>query len=136
MIKVVFCGTPQIAVESLEYLFNSEQIEVVGVVTQQDKPSGRGNKLTPPPIKISAEKLGLPVFQPKSIRKETDIQEKLKALNPDFFVTFAFGQILSQEEMTVLINDLFGSSMPSHTPDGSPVIYIMNDAEIDRNFVK
>lgn len=101
MIKVVFCGTPQIAVASLEHLFNSDKIEVVGVVTQQDKPSGRGNKLTPPPIKVVAEKLGLPVFQPKSIRKEADIQEQLKKLNPDFFVTFAFGQILSQEVLDI-----------------------------------
>ena len=51
-------------------------------------------------------------------------------------VAIVSGQVLSQEEMTVLINDLFGTSMPSHTPDGAPVIHIMSDAEIDRNFLK
>ena len=51
-------------------------------------------------------------------------------------VAIVSGQILSGEEMTVLINDLFATSMPSHTPDGFPVIFIMNDAEIDRNFAK
>jgi DNA mismatch repair protein MutL len=51
-------------------------------------------------------------------------------------VAIVSGQLLSQEEMTVLINDLFGTSMPSHTPDGNAIIHIMNDAEIDRNFAK
>ena len=51
-------------------------------------------------------------------------------------VAIVSGQILSQEEMVALVNDLFGTSMPSHTPDGKPVIHIMNDAEIDRNFTK
>lgn len=51
-------------------------------------------------------------------------------------VAIITGQLLTQEEMTVLINDLFGTSMPSHTPDGAPVIHIMSDAEIDRNFLK
>ena len=51
-------------------------------------------------------------------------------------VAIVSGQVLSQDEMTVLINDLFGTSMPSHTPDGAPVIHIMSDAEIDRNFLK
>lgn len=101
MLKVVFLGTPQIAVASLEYLFNSKDIDVVAVVTQEDKPSGRGHKLCSPPIKEKALELGLKVFQPKSIRKEPEIIESLKALAPDFFVTFAFGQILSQEVLDI-----------------------------------
>lgn len=101
MIKVVFFGTPKIAVKSLEHLFNCEGIEVVAVVTQPDKPAGRGNKITMPPIKEFALAHNLPVFQPKSIRKEFDIQEELKKLYPDFFVTFAFGQILSQEVLDI-----------------------------------
>ena len=96
MLKVVFFGTPQIAVKSLEYLFNSPDIEILTVVTQEDKPSGRGHKLCAPPIKEKALELGLNVFQPKSIRKEPETIQKLRDLNPDFFVTFAFGQILSQ----------------------------------------
>ena len=101
MIKIIFFGTPQIALKSLEYLYNSENIEVSAVVTQPDKPAGRGHKLTMSPIKEFAINHSIPVFQPKSIRKELEIQEELKKLNPDFFVTFAFGQILSQEVLDI-----------------------------------
>ena len=100
-IKVVFFGTPKIALKSLEYLIKSENIDVLAVVTQPDKPAGRGHKLTMSPIKECAIENGLPVFQPKSIRKEFEIQEELKKLEPDFFVTFAFGQILSQEVLDI-----------------------------------
>ncbi len=100
-IKVVFFGTPKIALKSLEYLIKSKNIDVVAVVTQPDKPSGRGYKLTMSPIKKCAIENNLPVFQPKSIRKEPEIQEALKKLEPDFFVTFAFGQILSQEVLDI-----------------------------------
>lgn len=101
MINIVFFGTPAIALKSLEYLYNSEKINVLAVVTQPDKPAGRGHKLTMSPIKEFALEKELPVFQPKSIRKEPDIQEELKKLKPDFFVTFAFGQILSQEVLDI-----------------------------------
>lgn len=100
-IKVVFFGTPKIALKSLEYLIKSENIDVLAVVTQPDKPAGRGHKLTMSPIKECALKNNLPVFQPKSIRKEPEIQKELKKLEPDFFVTFAFGQILSQEVLDI-----------------------------------
>ena len=101
MIKVVFFGTPAIALKSLEYLHNSDKVDVVGVVTQPDKPAGRGHKMTMSPIKQYALEKDIPVFQPKSIRKEPDIQKELKALTPDFFVTFAFGQILSQDVLDI-----------------------------------
>lgn len=101
MINIVFFGTPAIALKSLEYLYNSENINVLAVVTQPDKPAGRGHKISMSPLKQFAIEKGLPVFQPKSIRKEPEIQEELKKLNPDFFVTFAFGQILSQEVLDI-----------------------------------
>lgn len=101
MIRVIFFGTPAIALNSLEYLYNSDKIEVAGVVTQPDKPAGRGHKLTMSVIKQFALEHDIPVFQPKSIRKDPEIQKALKALNPDFFVTFAFGQILSQEVLDI-----------------------------------
>lgn len=101
MINIVFFGTPAIALKSLEYLYNSEDINVLAVVTQPDKPAGRGHKISMSPLKQFALEKGLPVFQPKSIRKEHEIQEELKKLNPDFFVTFAFGQILSQEVLDI-----------------------------------
>ena len=101
MIRIVFFGTPDIGLKSLEYLDNSSEIEVLAVVTQPDKPAGRGHKLQASPIKKYALEHNLPIFQPKSIRKEPEIQEALKKLEPDFFVTFAFGQILSQEVLDI-----------------------------------
>lgn len=74
---------------------------MLAVVTQPDKPAGRGHKMSMSVIKQFALDHNLPVFQPKSIRKEPEIQEELKKLNPDFFVTFAFGQILSQEVLDI-----------------------------------
>lgn len=101
MIRVIFFGTPAIALKSLEYLYNSDKIEIAGVVTQPDKPAGRGHKMSMSVIKQFALEHNLPVFQPKSIRKEPEIQDELKKLKPDFFVTFAFGQILSQEVLDI-----------------------------------
>lgn len=100
-IKVIYFGTPDIGLKSLEYLHNSEKIDVLAVVTQPDKPAGRGKKLQMSPIKKFALENNLPVYQPKSIRKEFDIQEELKKYEPDFFVTFAFGQILSQDVLDI-----------------------------------
>lgn len=101
MINIVFFGTPKIALKSLEYLYNSKEVNVLAVVTQPDKPAGRGHKLSMSPIKEFALEKGLPVFQPRSIRKEPEVQNALKNLNPDFFVTFAFGQILSQDVLDI-----------------------------------
>ena len=100
-INLVFFGTPDIGLKSLEYLHKSDKFNVLAVVTQPDKPSGRGQKLTPSPIKCFAIENNIMVFQPKSIRKEPDVIEALKNLKPDFFVTFAFGQILSQEVLDI-----------------------------------
>jgi methionyl-tRNA formyltransferase len=100
-LSIVFFGTPDIGLKSLEHLYNSDKFEVLAVVTQPDKPSGRGQKLTPSPIKVFALENNIQVFQPKSIRKEPEIIEALKNLKPDFFVTFAFGQILSQEVLDI-----------------------------------
>lgn len=101
MINIVFFGTPDIGLKSLEYLYNSDKINVLAVVTQPDKPKGRGQKMSMPPIKEFALSKNIPVFQPKSIRKEPEIINALKKLEPDFFVTFAFGQILSQEVLDI-----------------------------------
>ena len=101
MIKVIFFGTPDIGLKSLDYLNKSDKIEVCAVVTQPDKPAGRGHKLQMSPIKKYAIEHNIPVFQPKSIRKEPDIQNELKKFEADFFVTFAFGQILSQEVLDI-----------------------------------
>jgi len=101
MIKIVFFGTPDIGLKSLDYLYNSKNIEVCAVVTQPDRPAGRGHKLQASPIKKYALEHNIPIYQPKSIRKEPEIINELKKYEPDFFVTFAFGQILSQEVLDV-----------------------------------
>jgi methionyl-tRNA formyltransferase len=91
MIKVVFMGTPDFAVPTLEKLQTLGQ--VVGVVTQPDRPAGRGNQLKPPPVKVAAEAAGIPIYQPKSLRKEEHIAP-LREWQPDLIVVAAFGQIL------------------------------------------
>ncbi len=96
--RIVFMGTPDFAVPSLEALL-SRGDTVVGVFTQPDKPKGRGKKLTPSPVKVTAQAHGIPVFQPRRIRK--DGVEDLRALAPDLCVTAAFGQILSQEILDI-----------------------------------
>ena len=96
--RIVFMGTPDFAVPSLQALAENGY-EVAGVFTQPDKPKGRGNKLTPSPAKECAIRLGIPVFQPNRIRR--DGVEDLKSLAPDLCVTAAFGQILSQEILDI-----------------------------------
>lgn len=101
MIKVIFFATPNIALKSLEALVKSDKIDVLAVVTQPDKPTGRGHKVLPPPIKEFAIKNGIKVFQPVSIKKDFEVQKALMELQPEFFVTFAFGQILSKEVLGI-----------------------------------
>ncbi|MBB6175847.1 methionyl-tRNA formyltransferase [Anoxybacillus tengchongensis] len=90
--NIVFMGTPDFAVPILEQLIK-DGYNVVGVVTQPDKPKGRKQQLTPPPVKVTAESYGIPILQPTKIR-EKDQYEQVIALQPDIIVTAAFGQIL------------------------------------------
>lgn len=92
--KIVYAGTPQFAVLPLENIIQSGAFEVVGVIAQEDKPQGRRGILTPPPVKVTAEKYGIPVLQ--SPRLRDDIQA-VKALGGELMVTCAYGQILTQE---------------------------------------
>ena len=91
MKRVVFMGTPEFAVPSLEAL--AKRFEVVGVYTQPDKPVGRGQELRPTPIKAKALELGIPVFQPLKLSLPGEF-EKLQELRPDVIVVVAYGQIL------------------------------------------
>jgi len=99
--KIIFLGTPEIAVPSLEFLINKEDIDIAAVITQPDRPAGRGHKLTPPPVKVLAERYGIKIYQPVSIRKDVELINLLKELKPDYFITVAFGQILSQEVLDI-----------------------------------
>lgn len=90
--KIVFMGTPEIATGCLQKIID-EKHEVIGVVTQPDKPQNRGKKLGMPPVKELALKYDIPVYQPIKAREESFI-ETIKELNPDVIVVVAFGQIL------------------------------------------
>ena len=91
--KIVFAGTPEFAVAPLQHIVD-HGFEVVGVITQADKPQGRKGVLTPPPVKVLAEKLGIPVLQPDKIRDQV---ESVRALGGEIMITCAYGQILTQE---------------------------------------
>ena len=92
--RIVFMGTPDFAVETLEKIIENGY-DVVAVVTQPDKPKGRDKKLSPPPVKECALKHNLTVLQPQRARDEAFVQE-LKRYNPDAIVVVAFGQILPE----------------------------------------
>ena len=91
--KIVFAGTPDFAVLPLQKIIESG-FNVVGVITQMDKPQGRKGILTPPPVKQLAMEKGIPVLQPEKIRNEV---EAVRALQGDILITCAYGQILTQD---------------------------------------
>jgi methionyl-tRNA formyltransferase len=93
-VRTVFMGSPEFALPALRLL--SERYPVVGVVTQPDRPAGRGRVLTPPPVKVLAEELGLPVIQPRRLR-QPEALEQLRSWQPELIVVAAFGQILRAE---------------------------------------
>ncbi|HYK75259.1 MAG TPA: methionyl-tRNA formyltransferase [Pseudoneobacillus sp.] len=95
MTKIVFMGTPDFSVPVLRRILE-DGYEVIAVVTQPDRPVGRKKVMTAPPVKVEAEKHGIPVFQPEKIRRQEEL-EPILALNPDLIVTAAFGQILPKD---------------------------------------
>jgi methionyl-tRNA formyltransferase len=95
--RIVFFGTPQFAIPTLEKLLAEPRLQVVGVVTQPDKNRSRGNKLSPSPVKELATAHNLPIWQPARIKKDPETIEALRQLAADIFVVVAYGQILSQE---------------------------------------
>ena len=94
--NIIFFGTPAFAVPSLERLLTHPDFTVLGVVTQPDKRRGRGNQLTPSPVKAIAQAHALPLYQPKSVKKDEATLENLRRSQADAFVVVAYGQILSQ----------------------------------------
>ncbi len=95
--QVIFFGTPQFAVPTLQKLLTHPQFNVIGVVTQPDKRRGRGKKMMPSAVKEVALDHNLPIWQPKRIKKDQDILSQLKNSQADIFVVVAYGQILSSE---------------------------------------
>ena len=97
--RIVFMGTPEFAVPPLRALLDAGY-DVVGVITQPDRPAGRGHKLTACPVKQLAQERNVPVYQFEKIKREEGVA-CLKALAPDLCVTAAFGQILSKEILDI-----------------------------------
>ena len=94
--RIVFMGTPDFAAAPLEAILKSGKHQVTGVITQPDKPKGRGKSMQFPPVKEMALKYGIPVWQPEKINTP-GMLSILSELNPDCIVVAAFGQILKKE---------------------------------------
>ena len=97
--RIVFMGTPDFSIPTLERLLESRH-EVIGVVTQPDKPKGRGKEIAMSPVKETALRHGISVYQPARAREASFVDE-IRALQPDVMVVIAFGQILSKELLEV-----------------------------------
>jgi len=93
-IKVIFMGTPDFAVPSLENLFKDPSLEIAAVITQPDRPAKRNQALTPPPIKLIAQKFNLSIFQPLSIN---EIYSELKKIRPDLILVVAYAQLIPEK---------------------------------------
>lgn len=97
--NIVFMGTPDFAVPSLKVLI--KEYNVTAVLTQPDKPKGRGKKMSCSPVKEEALKHGIPVYQPVKLKDDAALVQKLRELKPDFMIVVAFGQILTKEVLDI-----------------------------------
>ena len=98
--NIVFMGTPDFAVESLEALYNAGH-NILAVVTKVDSPSGRGMNLVPSPVKVFAEEKGLKVLQPEKVKNNEEFMNEIKAMEPELIVVVAYGKILPQEFLDI-----------------------------------
>lgn len=116
MLNMLFMGTPDFAKESLEAVYNAGY-KIIGVVTNPDKPKGRGMKMIASPVKEFAIEKDIEVYQPEKVRKNQEFIEKVKALNPDVICVVAYGKILPKEILDIprlgCIN-VHGSLLPEY----------------------
>ncbi|MDG2990146.1 methionyl-tRNA formyltransferase [Candidatus Synechococcus calcipolaris G9] len=129
--RVVFFGTPNFAVPTLEQLIDHRDISVVGVVTQPDKRRGRGQQFSPSPVKKIAQAHDIPLWQPTKIKRSPEVIQELRSLDADFFVVVAYGQILSQEILDIprygCVNN-HGSLLPAYR-GAAPIQWALYDGE-------
>ncbi|MDP9100013.1 MAG: methionyl-tRNA formyltransferase, partial [Verrucomicrobiota bacterium] len=114
--RVLFIGTGEIGVPVLRWLIESPEHELIGVVTQPDKPVGREQGIEPPPIKAALAGNAVPIFQPKQMKSEEAVAE-IRALAPDVIVVMAYGQILPPgilEVPRIACLNLHASLLPRH----------------------
>ena len=128
--KIVYMGTPDFAVPALKKLAACPEHEVAAVFTQPDKPQGRKMLLTPPDVKVCAQELGIPVFQPQSMRSD-EAYDSIKELNPDVIVVAAYGQILPKRVLDLpkfgCVN-IHGSLLPKYR-GAAPIQQAVLDGE-------
>ena len=114
--KIIFMGTPDFAESSLKAIYEAKH-QILAVVTNPDKPSGRGMKLTQSPVKQFALEKNIPVYQPQKIRGNEEFINQIKTLNPDIICVVAYGKILPQEILDIpskgCIN-VHGSLLPQY----------------------
>ena len=114
--RILFMGTPDFALKSLKALYEAKY-DIIGVVTNIDKPKGRGMKLVASPVKEYALEKGLPIYQPQKVRNNVEFLEEIKKLNPDLICVVAYGKILPQELLDIpkygCIN-VHGSLLPNY----------------------
>jgi methionyl-tRNA formyltransferase len=114
--RVVYIGTGEIGLPALRWLMESPH-ELVGVVTQPDKPVGRAQIIQAPPIKAAVADFGIPVLQPERLRRDEAVLEQLRALAPDVIVVMAYGQILPRSVLEIpriACLNLHASLLPRH----------------------
>ena len=104
--KLIFMGTPEFAVPTLDAVIAAGH-NVAAVFTQPDKPAGRGQKLTPPPVKVRALELGLPVYQPVSIKRDEEVQALIENIGADCIVVAAYGKLLPQRVLDAATHGCF-----------------------------
>ena len=113
-IQTIFIGTPTFALPSLDVLSRDSFFDIISVITQPDRPVGRNQTLTEPPVKALAKKIGLTIYQPNKIR---DFINEIRSLNPELIVLVAYGQVIPQEILDIpkygCIN-VHGSLLPKY----------------------
>lgn len=125
--KVVFCGTPDFSLPSLELIHNHPLIEIVKVITMPDRPAGRGKQLQSPPVAEYAKNNKLPLLQTENINKDVQLVEELEKANVDFFVVLAFAQFLSTRILSIPKLGCFNihtSQLPRHR-GAAPIQYAL-----------
>jgi methionyl-tRNA formyltransferase len=128
--KILFFGTPEFSIPSLKKILE-EKHEVIGVVTQPDKPKGRSLKPVPPPVKVLAVERGLRVLQPRSLKKE-DFLETVRALQPEAIAVVAYGKILPKSLLDLFperVINIHPSLLPAYR-GGAPIQWALIRGEV------
>lgn len=130
--NIIFMGTPDFAVPTLQMLLD-ENYTVQAVVTQPDRPKGRGKKLASPPVKLLANQYNIPVLQPEKIRDNEEFEKKIRQLAPDLIVVVAFGQILPKSILDIPKHgcvNVHGSLLPKYRGSAPIQWAILNGEQV------